>query len=264
MVRIHWQHHRELNPADSGLSKRRGSMKLANPFYYPLAIFAGSVFLVASARVLYLPPIAALPLSAAIAIAGATWIKAREANAPNFASTTVGRDFGQLQAQAKQLVSKADELRQEATHLLTGANQLDQLASIQYACDRIHELPTHLTKLAERLQGQSALLSVDDLRQQLKRAEKRLKDSDPAARDQLNRLAKSLRRNIELAEQGTDTREAQLVSLSTLIQDAGGNLQLLQNKLRTADLSELQNDPELQILSQELSQFQDNMDLLLS
>jgi hypothetical protein len=239
-------------------------VKLANPLYYPLAVLAGAVVWVVGARLVRLPIAINLPLGAVVAIATATGLKSREPDIPDFGNSSVERDFLQLRSQAKALVLKADELRQEASGLLTNSNQLDQLASIQYACDRIHELPDHLIKLAERLEGKDALLSVEDLRQQLKTVEKRTKSSEGAARDQLNRLAISLRRNISLAEQGTDVREAQLVSLSTLIQDAGGNLQLLQNKLRTADLSEIQNDSELKLLSDELSHFQESVDLLIN
>ncbi|MEL7315783.1 MAG: hypothetical protein AAFN08_12605, partial [Cyanobacteria bacterium J06559_3] len=88
--------------------------------------------------------------------------------------------------------------------------------------------------------------------------------STGAAKAQWSRLVASLQRNIELAQQGEDAREAQVVSLSTLIVDAGGVLQQLQNKLRSADLSSDRQTDELRELGLELNNMQENMDVLLT
>lgn len=239
-------------------------MKLANPLYYPLAMFGGMLFLVLGTRVLKLSPVVAIPLTGVIVVAAATGLKTRQSNQPEFTNAAVEREYESLRSQAQALALKANELRQEATQALKDSSQLDHLVAIQLACDRIQELPSHLAQMAQRLQGKEALLSTQDLQRQLQTVEQRLKTSDPVARQQLNRLAESLRRNIALAAEGADTRQAQLISLSTLIQDAAGNLQLLQNKLRTANLSEIQQDPELKLLSDQLNEFQQSVDLLLA
>ncbi len=49
-----------------------------------------------------------------------------------------------------------------------------------------------------------------------------------------------------------------------MIQESAGVLQQMQNKLRMADLSNYQQQQELQALSQELRSFQENIDFLIS
>lgn len=239
-------------------------MKLANPLYYPLAMLGGMLFLVVSTRWLRLTPVVALPLTAVMTVVAASTLKSRQPEKLEFANAVVEREYNLLRSQAQALAQKAHELHQEATQALHDSSQLDHLVAIQLACDRIQELPSHLTQLAQRLQGKEALLSTQDLQRQLQSVEQRLKLSEGVARQQLNRLAESIRRNIALATAGADTREAQLISLSTLVQDAAGNLQLLQNKLRTANLSDIQQDPELKLLSDQLNEFQQSVDLLLA
>jgi hypothetical protein len=73
-----------------------------------------------------------------------------------------------------------------------------------------------------------------------------------------------LLRNIQLARQGQDARQAQVVSLSTMILDAGGVLQQVQNKLRTADLNNSDQVMELRQWCEELRSFEENVDLLVS
>ena len=84
------------------------------------------------------------------------------------------------------------------------------------------------------------------------------------AREHLTQLAKSLQCNIELAVQGQDTRMAQVINLAILIQDAAGVLQELQNKLRSFDLSNAAQTMELRHLCEQLGNFQENVDLLVS
>ncbi|MEO1300420.1 MAG: hypothetical protein AAFW75_32560, partial [Cyanobacteria bacterium J06636_16] len=116
----------------------------------------------------------------------------------------------------------------------------------------------------KRLNRKGAILAVDDLQKQLREAEQKQRTSTGAAKAQWSRLVASLQRNIELAQQGEDAREAQVVSLSTLIVDAGGVLQQLQNKLRSADLSSDRQTDELRELGLELNNMQENMDVLLT
>ncbi|MCY7391297.1 MAG: hypothetical protein LH647_07295, partial [Leptolyngbyaceae cyanobacterium CAN_BIN12] len=82
------------------------------------------------------------------------------------------------------------------------------------------------------------------------------------ARDQLNRLADSLRHNIQMARQGEDARQAQVLSLSTLILDSAGVLQGMQNQIRTANLTDADQTEELRSLSNEFSFFQEHIGLI--
>jgi len=92
----------------------------------------------------------------------------------------------------------------------------------------------------------------------------KIRSSFGVSRKQLEQLQASLERNIELAQQGQDTRQAKLTSLYTVIQDSAGVLQQLQNKLRTADLTNSEELIELRNLSEELSGFQENIDFIIS
>ena len=54
-----------------------------------------------------------------------------------------------------------------------------------------------------------------------------------------------------------------MTSLYTLIQDSAGVLQQIQNKLRTADLTDIQQINELQASTDELTSLQDNFAFLV-
>ncbi|MBE9070835.1 hypothetical protein IQ260_29805, partial [Leptolyngbya cf. ectocarpi LEGE 11479] len=212
-------------------------MKLANPLQYPLAVLAGGIFLVGGVRLGRLPSVVAIPGAVAIATVGAALLKTREPDGVELTNKELNREFQQVREQAVDLGARADELNQEATQLLTASNQMELLGTVQYACDRTQELPQKIDQLALRMAGNDALLSVDDLSRQLKQAEIKVRNSKGIAQEQWGKLANSLKRNIALAQQGEDARQAQLANLSTLIAESGGVLQQLQNKLRTADLT---------------------------
>ena len=72
-----------------------------------------------------------------------------------------------------------------------------------------------------------------------------------------------MQRNIQLAEEGKNARTAQITSLYTLIQDSAGVLQKIQNKLRTADLTDAQQVMQLQASTDELTSLQDNFAFLV-
>jgi hypothetical protein len=239
-------------------------MKLANPLYYPLAVLAGAIALVAGARFTKLPSFVVIPVAAVIATAGATALKMQEPEPLNFGNSAVEREFRSIQQQARDLVEKANLLRAEAAQLLTQSDQIDLLGSVQYACDRACELPIKLEQFARRLQGSDSLLSIAELQQQRKQAEARYNVSRGVAREQLKKLITSLERNIDLARHGQDARQAQLVSLSTLILDSAGVLQQMQNQLRTADLADASQTIELRSLSNDFKLFQENVDLLVA
>lgn len=239
-------------------------MKLANPLYYPLPILVGAISLVVGVRVAQFPSGVMLPVAAVIATIGAMVRKAQEPDPLGLENAELEKQVQAVRQQAKTLAERADTLRAEATRLLSNADQMDLLVAVQFACDRADELPTKLDQLAQRLKGSDSLLSLSQLQQQLQEVKTKQKASSGIIREHLTKLANSLQQNIELAQQGQDTRQAQVVSLSTLILDAAGVLQALQNKLRTVDLTDAQATGELRSLSDEFNSFQENVDLLVS
>lgn len=239
-------------------------MKLANPLYYPMPVLVGAIALIAGVRLAKLPNIVIVPMAAAIATVGAALRKSQEPETLNLDNPQLESDLLAVQQQAKIVAEKSGELRSEASRLITQSTQLELLAAIQYACDRASELPPKVDQLARRMQGSDSLLSVGDLKKQLAGVDMKLRSSSGVVQEQLTRLAASLQRNIQLAREGQDARQAQVASLSTLILDSVGVLQELQNKLRSADLADAAQTVELRSLSDELSIFQENVDLLVS
>lgn len=240
-------------------------MQIANPLLYPLAVLAGGITLMVGVRFAQLPGVVMLPVAAGVATVGASWLKSREASeTSDLNNPELAKELQTVRDRAKFLADRAIALRQEARKLLTNSIELELLATVQYTCDCAGELPVKIDQLAKRLEGSDSLLSVSDLQQQLLEVQNKLQSSSGIAREHLTQLAKSLQRNIKLAQQGQDTRQAQVVSLSTLIQDTAGVLQELQNKLRHADLNDSSQAIELRSLSEQLSSFQENLDLLIS
>ncbi|MCA1994077.1 MAG: hypothetical protein LDL41_18830 [Coleofasciculus sp. S288] len=240
-------------------------IKLANPLYYPIAVLASGIVLIAGVRLMGLSNVVILPTAGAVATAGAAALQLREPDPQKLAKQRLQREFQVLQASGKTLAEKAEVLRQEANQLLTcGSFQLELLIAVQDACDRAIELPAKIEPIMSQLQHTDSLLSITDLQQQLLEVQSKQRSSSGVARQHLDHLEKSLKRNIQLAREGQDTRSAQLVNLYTLIQDAAGVLQQLQNKLRTADLTNSEQVNELQNLSAELNSVQENVELLVS
>ncbi|MFB2836567.1 hypothetical protein [Floridanema evergladense] len=240
-------------------------MKVANPLYYPVAVLAGGIVLVAGVRLINLPNYIILPTAAAVTIAGATVLKSREPDPKKIAQQQLQQELQIIQNSAKMLASKAETLRQEANQLLTqGSFDLEMLTTVQYACDRAIELPGKIDRLSKRIQTNESLLSINELQAQLQEVQVKKQSSSGVALQHLNQLAKTLQQNIELAKEGQNTATAQLTNLHTLIQNSAGVLQKLQNKLRTGDLTNSQEIQELELLSTELNSFQENVDLLIS
>lgn len=236
-------------------------MKLANPLYYPLAVLAGGAVLVIGVRFAQLSSAVMLPIAASIATGGASWLKSRQTTS-SLNNPELERELQAVRTAAKGLAERANILRQEAKKLLTDSLQIELLATVEYACDRAGELPDNIDKLARRLHGGEALLSTSDLQQQLQEVQTKLHSSQGVAKEQLVQLASSLQRNIQLSKQGQDARFAQVVSLATLIQDAAGTLQKLQNKLRSADLNDATQAGELRSLGEEFRSLQENVELI--
>ncbi|PSN19185.1 hypothetical protein C7271_08585 [filamentous cyanobacterium CCP5] len=239
-------------------------MKLANPLQYPIAVLAGGILLVAGVRLGRLPSVVVVPVAAAVAISAATVLQSRQPETFALENPALDRQLQQVRQQAQDLVQQAAALQTEAQQLLTDVHELELLGTVRYACDRSRELPAKIDQLSRRLSGRDSLLSVDDLQKQLAEVQQKQRTSSGVARDQWSKLATSLQRNIQLAKQGEDAREAQVVSLSTLILDAAGVLQQLQNQLRTADLTTTAAAEEVRSLSDEFNSMQENMDVLMA
>lgn len=239
-------------------------MKISNPLHYPLAILVGGITLIIGVRVLRVPNPVIIPFSVGVAIAGASLLASKKAQSPSLDNPELLRELQAVKQQAKILAEKGDILKQEAIKLLENQGNIELLAIVQYACDRTHELPYKIDQLSQRFQGTDSLLSITDLQQQLKEIDRKIYSSTGASREQLLQLKTSLQRNLELAQQGQDTRYAQLVNLKRFITDSAGVLQELQNKLRTTNLKDTTQTHELESLSQELKQFSENVDWLVS
>jgi chromosome segregation ATPase len=239
-------------------------MKLINPLYYPVAVFAGGISLIIGVRFIQLPSIIMLPAAAGIVVAGASYLKSREPESLELDNPELEREIQSVRSSAFALVNQANELRLETKKLLTDSFQVELLAAIQMSCDRAIELPAKIDNLARRLNSNNALLSVEELQRQLTEVQQKLRSSSGIAKQHLSQLAESLKRNIQLAQEGQDTRLAQIVSLSTQIQDFAGVLQRLQTRLHTADLTDAEQISQLQALSDEMGSLRDNMYLLVS
>ena len=239
-------------------------MKLANPLHYPLSMLIGAIALVIGIRIAKLPLWVMLPAAGAVTVAGASVRKGQQRETHNLENPTLEQELLSTRSQAKLLAEKAIDLRAEAARLLTDSLQVDLLAAVQLACDRAIELPKKIDALAQWMQSREALLSAEDLHQQFLGVQTRLQTSSGLVKVQLDYLAESLQHNIQLAQAGEDARQPQIASLSTLILDSAGVLQAMQNNLRSANLKDVQQILELRSLSNELSIFQENVDLLVS
>lgn len=240
-------------------------IKIANPLYYPLAVLAGGSVLVVGIRLLRIPNVVILPTAVAVTVASATALKAREPDGEKQVRQQLKQELQVIRDSAQTLAGKAEVLRQEAKQSLSSSSvPMELLVAVQQACDGAIELPRKIERVAQRLPESEALLSISDLQQQLLEVKAKLQGSSGASRQQLAQLKASLERNIELARQGRDAREAKLTSLYTVIQESAGVLQQLQNKLRTADLTNSEELLELKNLSEELTGFQENIDLMVS
>jgi hypothetical protein len=238
-------------------------MKLANPLYYPLAVAAGGVVLVLTVRFANFSIAIALPISAVIATSGAVFLKRNEPESLGIGDPELELEIVTVKQQAIALTQQAQVLRVESGKLLAEADQMDLLVAVQYACDRASEFPSKIDLLVQKLKGGNALLSVQDLEQQLMQVKQKLRNSTGIAATQLQTLAAGLQRNIDLVRGGESARQAQVASLATLIVDASGVLQALQNKLRVVNLTDLQQTAELRSLTDELSCFLSHIPLVM-
>ena len=239
-------------------------VKLANPFYYPTAVFFGGVVLVIGVRFLGLSNLVVLPTAVVVTGITASVLKEREPSEEKLAKQMLEQEIAGLKLAAKSLAEKAELLRQEANTILSSdASYFDLLVIVQGACDRALELPSKVDQLAQILPQSSSLLSVSDLEQQLQNVKEKIKSSSGVSKQHLEELASILLRNIHLAQTGQDTRQAKMVSLQKLLQQSAGVLQELQNKLRSSDLNNSQEIQALFNLSNELKSVQENVNFLI-
>ncbi len=239
-------------------------MKLINPLNYPLAILVGGISLVIGVRLVKLPSLIVIPVAAAIATGLAIPLNQKEINRINIDNPALAREIQSVKQQANLLINKAEDLRYEAKQVLTSSTQLELLSAVEYACDRTKQLPDKINHLSQRLQGSDSLLSTTELERQLREVQTKKNNSSGIAKEQLSHLVTSLENNLKLAQQGQDARQAQVISLNTLVIESAGILQQLQNRLRTSDLNSSQEINQLKELSEELKNMQENVDLLIT
>jgi FtsZ-binding cell division protein ZapB len=228
-----------------------------------LAILVGGITLIIGVRIIQLPSLIILPTAGAIATLISIPLSQKEINKINLNNPALTREIQSVQQQAKLLTNKAEDLRREAQRILTTSSQLELLSTVEYACDRTVMLPDKITQLAQKLQGADSLLSSKELVRQLAEVKAKQKNSSGVARVQLQQLASSLENNLRLAQQGQDARQAQVISLNTLVIESAGVLQQLQNRLRTSNLNDSEEINELKELSEELKNIQENVDILI-
>ena len=239
-------------------------MKFVNPLEYPIAVLAASLLFVAGIRTAGpKATVVALPVAIAVSAIGATWLQSRKLDTHAIAARKSQRELQaelqQVRTSADSLATKAEQLRQEAERLLAaGSSQLELLAAVQYTCDRAVELPAKIDDLARRIEGGNTLLSIAELQQQLNEVRSKQDRSSGVARQSLARLVERLEQNIQLAREGKDAGQAQIVTLATTIQESAGVLQRLQNKLRTSDLQDSDRLQELRDLNEELRGLQES------
>jgi hypothetical protein len=230
-------------------------IKIVNPFYYPLAILIGGIILVLGTRLLKASNFIIIPTAATATLVAATFLQPQK---------TILKDLRVVKEAARNLAQKALLLKQEADKILiNNSSQLELLGVVQLACDRAIELPSQIDRLIQKMGETESLLSPEDLRQQLIKLRGKIKSSSGIARENLQRLENSLNNNIQLAQMGQDTRQAQIINLQTLIQDSAGVLQKLQNKLVSADLSRSSEMQELKNLGNELNSYQENVEIII-
>ena len=239
-------------------------MKWINPLYSPAAVFLGCLTLVLGVRLAKGQLVIVVPVAIAVSTLSAALLTPAASSTKTANNPKLDKELSGIRQQAQTLAQKAQKLGSEANQILGTSPYMELLGTVQYACERTCELPTKIDELAQRLQGEDSILSVGELQHQLREVESKLKTSSgEAAQAQLHKLAESLRRNIQLVQQGQDARQAQVLSLSTLILESAGVLQTMQNQLRSLDLEDSTQTAQLKSLSNELRDFQENLDLLV-
>lgn len=238
-------------------------LKLANPLYYPVAVLVGGVVLFVGVRLGNLPSLFMIPVATSLTVASASFFKSRESEVLELDNPALEREILAVKSSALALKNQANEMRLEVQRLLTDTFQVELLTTVLISCDRAAELPGKIDALVFNLHHTNSLLSIEALQQQLTEVQKKLPSSSGVAQRHLNQLAESLKRNIQLAQEGEDSRLARIINIATLIQDFSGVLQKLQTRLRTSDLTDSEQINGLQLIADELSSLTENLDLVV-
>jgi hypothetical protein len=243
-------------------------MKWINPLYSPAAVLVGCITLVLGVRLTKVSSVIVVPTAIAVSTLTAMLLSpavGKMSPAKNPAQNPAFEtELAAMRQQAQTLAQKAQKLSAEAHQILSTSPYMELLGTVQFACERTCELPAKIDELTLRLQGEDSILSIGELQRQLREVQNKLKTNPgEAAQAQLHKLADSLQRNIQLTQQGQDARQAQVLSLSTLISESAGVLQTMKNQLRSLNLEDATQAAQLQSLSNELRDFQENLDLLV-
>lgn len=238
--------------------------KFANPLEYPLAMLSAGLLLIIGGRFAQIPPLVMVPIALTFATGGAVILRSREPERLNLGDPLLEQEVMEIKRSALGLVQRAETMRREASSLLVSAEQMDLLIAVEYACDRVMELPLKIEEIARRLGNNESLLSVAELERQIQQvAAKRQNITSNAGRAKLARLEETLRQNLELAREGQDSRQIQLANLMQWVTESGGVLQQMQNKIRSIGTDSTEKMAELQELSSQLNSYQENMTMLL-
>ena len=238
---------------------------IVNPLNYPIAVLIAGVSLFVGVRVVNLPSKVTLPATVVIAFVSGSVLANKgkgEQNRQKLDNKELEQELELIQKESLSLIEKAEELKREAKNLLHEPWQMDLLTAVEFACDRTEEIPNKISNLISKISGGDSLLSIDELNKKLQETRNKKQKASGVALEQLEAIELNLIRNINLAKQGESARQAQVFSLTNLITNSAGILQQLQNKFRTADLTNSQELKDLQSLSQELASLQENDYLL--
>ncbi|OCQ89349.1 hypothetical protein BCD64_26695 [Nostoc sp. MBR 210] len=238
-------------------------VKLVNPLYYPVAVLVGGLTLFVGVRLGNLSSLVMLPVATGVTVAGASFCKSREGEVLELDNPALEREILAVKSSALALANQAQAMRLEVQKLLTDTFHMELLTTVLISCDRAAELPAKLDKLGVSLHHTNSLLSIEALQQQLTEVKTKLPASSGVAKRHLNQLAESLKRNIQLAQEGEDSRLSRVINIATLIQDFAGILQKLQTKLRTSDLTDSEQINGLQLIADELNSLAENLDLVV-
>jgi hypothetical protein len=239
--------------------------KIANPFYYPVSVLIGGLALVLGIRWLGMPNLVILPSSVALTVLSATGLKARELDPKEILKRQLTQQLEEVRHLSEQLGQKTETLRQEANQKLSQNQfELDLLIAVQEICDFNQEIPKIIAEIEQKFSKNESVLSIEQLNHQLLEVNKKVTSSSGSVRKQLEQLAVSLERNLNLAKTGEDTRQAQIFNLHRIIQDAAGSLQQLQNQLRTANLSKTEDIQTLKFLTEEIKNQQEQFAILVN
>jgi len=243
------------------------TLKLVNPFSYPLAMTTGGVLLFVGSRLVALPSVVVVPLAVGFTLA-VSYLRQRQEPTPE------KEELRQVQSELAGVRGEARQLQQQAQILLEQANRLlrqeqlsplsmEILAAVRYGCDLAIVLPEKVDTLALKLPQTRSLLDQTSLEQKLKTVRSEKLKASGSAFQSLQRLEESIHRNLSLMNANQDDRQSQIHTLSALIQDLAGVLQRLQNHLQIANLADTDQIDRLNELVTEMNRLQQETDLFI-